>query len=83
LNGEVVIAFIFKHRKSRQDSTRKPHKRLSRMRLGFTLVCSAAMLALIGVPVAAKEYPIGKAQEKDGMEIGAVYLQPIEMAPPT
>ena len=33
-------------------------------------------------PVMAKEYPIGQAQEKAGMEIGAVYLQPIEMDPP-
>ena len=29
----------------------------------------------------AKEYPIGEAQERAGMEIGAVYLQPIEMEP--
>ncbi|WP_233237788.1 iron transporter [Bordetella sp. LUAb4] len=30
----------------------------------------------------AAEYPIGKPVEKGGMEIGAVYLQPIEMDPP-
>jgi periplasmic iron binding protein len=30
----------------------------------------------------AAEYPIGKPAEKGGMEIGAVYLQPIEMDPP-
>ncbi len=30
----------------------------------------------------AKEIPIGEAQEKDGMKISAVYLQPIEMDPP-
>ena len=29
----------------------------------------------------AKEYPIGKPQSQAGMEIGAVYLQPIEMEP--
>ncbi len=29
----------------------------------------------------AKEYPIGEAQEKDGMKIAAVYLQPVEMEP--
>ena len=29
-----------------------------------------------------KEYPIGQAQEKEGMHIAAVYLQPIEMDPP-
>lgn len=50
-------------------------------RLGFGLVCAAGAL-LIGLPVAAKEYPIGKPQEKNGMEISAVYLQPIEMDPP-
>jgi uncharacterized protein involved in high-affinity Fe2+ transport len=36
----------------------------------------------MGAPVAAKEYPIGKPQQKAGMEIAAVYLQPIEMDPP-
>jgi uncharacterized protein involved in high-affinity Fe2+ transport len=30
----------------------------------------------------AKEYPIGKPQSAGGMEVGAVYLQPIEMDPP-
>ncbi|MBZ0148685.1 MAG: iron transporter, partial [Pseudorhodoplanes sp.] len=35
--------------------------------------CSAA---------AAKEYPIGKPQKVSGMEVAAVYLQPIEMDPP-
>jgi uncharacterized protein involved in high-affinity Fe2+ transport len=29
----------------------------------------------------AKEYPIGEPQSCPGLEIGAVYLQPIEMAP--
>jgi uncharacterized protein involved in high-affinity Fe2+ transport len=30
----------------------------------------------------AKEYPIGEPQSCPGLEIGAVYLQPIEMALP-
>ncbi len=30
----------------------------------------------------AKEYPVGKHKEIAGMEIGAVYLQPIKMDPP-
>jgi uncharacterized protein involved in high-affinity Fe2+ transport len=30
----------------------------------------------------AKEYPIGEPQQCAGMEVGAVYLQPIEMDPP-
>ena len=32
--------------------------------------------------LSAKEYPVGKPQERDGMEVAAVYLQPIEMDPP-
>jgi len=51
------------------------------MRFGFTLVCVASAVS-IGFPVFAKEYPIGKPQQKNGLEIGAVYLQPIEMDPP-
>nr|MBP8171173.1 iron transporter [Pseudomonas sp.] len=30
----------------------------------------------------AKEYPIGEPQTCAGMEVGAVYLQPIAMDPP-
>jgi periplasmic iron binding protein len=50
-------------------------------RLVFTLLCVASAIA-IGFSAAAKEYPIGAPQEKNEMEIGAVYLQPIEMDPP-
>ena len=50
-------------------------------------VCVTAVIGLFALiycaPLAvAKEYPIGKPQEKGGMEIAAVYLQPIEMDPP-
>src|SRR5947209_14160504 len=41
-----------------------------------------AAAALLTTPLAAKEYPIGKPQMKGGMEVAAVYLQPIEMDPP-
>jgi periplasmic iron binding protein len=41
---------------------------------------AAAVLAVSSA--AAKEYPIGKPQQVSGMEISAVYLQPIEMEPP-
>lgn len=34
------------------------------------------------VMASAKEYPIGKPQEKYGMSLSAVYLQPIVMDPP-
>ena len=40
----------------------------------------ATGLALSGSAIAV-EYPIGKPAEKGGMEIGAVYLQPIAMDP--
>ncbi len=40
-------------------------------------------LALLLLPplAQAKEYPIGEPQLCPGLEVGAVYLQPIEMAP--
>jgi uncharacterized protein involved in high-affinity Fe2+ transport len=49
------------------------------------LSIAAAGLALafaLAVPAAAKEYPIGKPHTEAGLEIAAVYLQPIEMDPP-
>lgn len=52
------------------------------MRLSFT--SASAGLALIALPLGdafAKEIPIGKPQTVAGMEIAAVYLQPIEMEP--
>jgi len=41
------------------------------------------LLALVGMPgiAAAVEYPIGAPQQRHGMEITAVYLQPVEMEP--
>ncbi|WP_034999654.1 iron transporter [Beijerinckia mobilis] len=50
------------------------------MRLALTLI-SAASISGILAPAVAKEYPIGKPQNENGLEIGAVYLQPIEMDP--
>jgi uncharacterized protein involved in high-affinity Fe2+ transport len=47
----------------------------------LTAVLALASLALAG-SVGAKEYPIGKPKIASGMEISAVYLQPIEMDPP-
>lgn len=50
-----------------------------------SLALSGSLLALclgfVGAASAA-EYPIGKPLKQGGMEIGAVYLQPIEMDPP-
>jgi uncharacterized protein involved in high-affinity Fe2+ transport len=43
-----------------------------------------AALAVAGMPslAVAKEYPIGEPKLAGGMEVAAVYLQPIEMDPP-
>jgi uncharacterized protein involved in high-affinity Fe2+ transport len=48
-------------------------------RLALTTATLAAMLSTTAI---AKEYPIGKPQTVAGMEISAVYLQPVEMDPP-
>ncbi|ACB94043.1 conserved hypothetical protein [Beijerinckia indica subsp. indica ATCC 9039] len=40
------------------------------------------LLALTSTNVLAKEYPVGQPQQREGMELAAVYLQPIEMDPP-
>ncbi|MCB1363955.1 MAG: iron transporter [Rhodobacteraceae bacterium] len=47
-----------------------------------TTLGAAAMLGLAAVgPAAAAEYPIGEPQEGGGLEVAAVYLQPIVMEP--
>jgi uncharacterized protein involved in high-affinity Fe2+ transport len=43
--------------------------------------CSLGLLLLTATAVQAKEYPIGAPQQCEGLEISAVYLQPIEMEP--
>ncbi|WP_255324813.1 iron transporter [Rhodanobacter sp. OR444] len=45
------------------------------------VVTLVALTALAAQPARAVEYPIGTPQQRDGMEIAAVYLQPIEMEP--
>lgn len=51
---------------------------------GFGLVLAGLAALLFSAPAIAKEYPIGKPRkvEAAGMEVAAVYLQPIEMEPP-
>jgi uncharacterized protein involved in high-affinity Fe2+ transport len=51
------------------------------MRVVRVTAIAAAAMALAAAATAA-EYPIGKPVISNGMEIGAVYLQPIEMDPP-
>src|SRR5665647_1944071 len=41
----------------------------------------AALISGIATLSYAVEYPIGAPQQRNGMEIGAVYLQPVEMEP--
>ncbi|KAB2847572.1 MAG: hypothetical protein F9K44_13095 [Hyphomicrobiaceae bacterium] len=45
------------------------------------LATLCAVAALFSVAALAKEIPIGNKQTMAGMEIGVVYLQPIEMEP--
>src|SRR6202012_3391883 len=48
-----------------------------------SILCGGVFAVAVAVafPAAAAEYPIGKHQIQGGMEIGAVYLQPITMEP--
>ncbi|MFZ5512887.1 MAG: iron transporter [Pseudomonadota bacterium] len=46
-----------------------------------TAVALLVLAAFISLPAAALEYPIGTPQNVAGMEVAAVYLQPIEMEP--
>jgi uncharacterized protein involved in high-affinity Fe2+ transport len=43
---------------------------------------TAALLAALATSASAAEYPIGKPSTQAGLEVSAVYLQPIEMDPP-
>ncbi|HEX6956766.1 MAG TPA: iron transporter [Ferrovibrio sp.] len=51
------------------------------MRL-LTAMAVTALLLGGSLSAQAREYPIGELQTRDGLEIAAVYLQPIEMDPP-
>ena len=45
------------------------------------LLAALSLTFSLATPALALEYPIGTPQNKAGMEIGAVYLQPVEMEP--
>lgn len=47
----------------------------------FAYVASATLVASLATPAGAAEYPIGKPQTKEGLEVAAVYLQPVKMEP--
>jgi uncharacterized protein involved in high-affinity Fe2+ transport len=53
-------------------------QRFANMPLRSFALAGALCLAL---PALALEYPIGAPQNVSGMEVGAVYLQPVEMEP--
>ena len=42
-------------------------------------IAALAFATTLAAPAFALEYPIGTPQQKHGMEIAAVYLQPVEM----
>ncbi|HET8831895.1 MAG TPA: iron transporter [Casimicrobiaceae bacterium] len=50
-------------------------------RIAAPAAVGAVLAALIACPAAALEYPIGAPKNLAGMEVAAVYLQPIEMEP--
>lgn len=51
------------------------------MRRSHRLVAGLSAAMALGPQALAAEYQIGEAQVRDGMEIAAVYLQPVEMEP--
>lgn len=52
------------------------------MRSAATIGIAGLVAALLGSSSEALEFPAGQPVVKSGMEIAAVYLQPIEMDPP-
>ena len=62
------------------DYIPKPYTGKHNMDIRITCIAAFAACTMV-CSASAKEYPIGEAQEKEGMKIAAVYLQPIEMEP--
>lgn len=50
-------------------------------RYSHALAVLIGAAGLAGVAAQAAEFPVGQAVERNGMEIGAVYLQPVMMEP--
>ncbi|WP_371307902.1 iron transporter [Azospirillum sp. TSA2s] len=46
-----------------------------------TTVLASVLLMGTALSASAKEYPVGKPQTQEGLDVAAVYLQPIEMEP--
>ena len=73
---------------SLSESSSEPGQRVQSNNKGvlmrFSSFASGAVAlaaAAVAMQAGAAEYPIGKQQIQGGMEIGAVYLQPITMEP--
>jgi len=49
--------------------------------LRSAVLALALLAALVAAPALGLEYPIGKPQHQAGMEVAAVYLQPVPMEP--
>ena len=49
---------------------------------GAIATVAGLLAALVTLPASALETPIGKPQKQAGMEVAAVYLQPVPMDPP-
>ena len=46
-----------------------------------TLIVSSMLAAFLAFSLCAQEYPVGIPKQRNGMEIAAVYLQPVRMDP--
>lgn len=51
------------------------------MKRNFVTCLSGVALAIATLTAQAVEYPIGSPQQRNGMEIAAIYLQPVLMEP--
>jgi uncharacterized protein involved in high-affinity Fe2+ transport len=49
--------------------------------MNYLKLASVVVLTALAAPALAAEYPIGYPQQRHGMEIAAVYLQPVVMEP--
>ncbi len=47
----------------------------------ISVACAASAAALFALPAAALEYPVGEPKHLAGLEVAAVYLQAVDMAP--
>ena len=68
-------------KKTEGDERLKIIKQKEEIKMKCFITKAVFIITLFASPAFAIETPIGEPQEKNGMEIAAVYLQPIEMEP--